>query len=102
MGANRRGTGSDLAKVDAYENTPSDYAELPELDDAFFEGATTDLDHAARRGRPPVGEQPKQAVSLRLDVATLERFKATGPGWRTRMNDALAEAAGRLPAPPRR
>ena len=29
-------SGSDLAKVDAYELGESDYAEIPELDDAWF------------------------------------------------------------------
>ncbi|WP_267897132.1 BrnA antitoxin family protein [Thalassococcus profundi] len=34
------------------------------------------------------------AVSLRLDPEIVARFKASGPGWQTRMNDALREAAG--------
>lgn len=44
------------------------------------------------RGRPK-SERPKVAVKLRLDVDVVERFKAGGPGWQTRMNDALAAAA---------
>jgi len=43
------------------------------------------------RGRPPV-EAPKQAVTLRLDPATLEKFKATGKDWRTTMARALDKA----------
>jgi uncharacterized protein (DUF4415 family) len=35
---------------------------------------------ARRRGRPVVGE-PKAAISLRLPVSVLDRWKATGPGW---------------------
>ena len=31
----------------------------------------------------------KALVSLRLDRDVLERFKADGPGWQTRINDAL-------------
>ena len=48
-----------------------------------------------KRGRP-VGSRSsnKQQVTLRLDRDTLERFKATGPGWQSRMNQALREAAG--------
>lgn len=44
-------------------------------------------------GRPKT-ENPKVAVSLRLDPEIVARFKASGPGWQTRMNDALREAAG--------
>lgn len=44
-----------------------------------------------RRGRPVVGE-PKTAVSLRLPNSILARWKATGPGWQTRMAKALDKA----------
>ena len=35
----------------------------------------------------------KQAISLRIDADVLERYRATGPGWQGRMNDALRKAA---------
>jgi len=41
-----------------------------------------------RRGRPPSG---KILVTLRLDPAVVAAFKATGPGWQARVNDALRE-----------
>lgn len=41
-----------------------------------------------RRGRPP-GSGTKAQVTLRLDVDVLEKFKASGDGWQTRINDAL-------------
>ena len=44
-------------------------------------------------GRPKV-ENPKIAVSLRLDQDVVARFKASGTGWQTRMNSALRDAAG--------
>ena len=47
---------------------------------------------ARKRGRPVDGE-PKAAISLRLPVSVLERWKATGPGWQTRMVDVLAKRA---------
>jgi uncharacterized protein (DUF4415 family) len=47
-----------------------------------------------RRGRPIVGE-PKTAVSLRIPNSTLARWKATGPGWQTRMAKALDKALPR-------
>jgi uncharacterized protein (DUF4415 family) len=41
------------------------------------------------RGRPKA-EQPKRSVTMRLDADVLDYFKATGPGWQTRINDLLA------------
>jgi uncharacterized protein (DUF4415 family) len=41
-----------------------------------------------RRGRP-LGSGSKTQVTLRLDVEVVEKFKASGDGWQTRMNDVL-------------
>lgn len=41
-----------------------------------------------RRGRP-LGSGTKAQVTLRLDVDVVEKFKASGDGWQTRINDAL-------------
>jgi uncharacterized protein (DUF4415 family) len=46
---------------------------------------------ARKRGRPVQGEH-KTAISLRLPDSVLARWKATGPGWQTRMAAALEEA----------
>jgi uncharacterized protein (DUF4415 family) len=35
----------------------------------------------------------KQLVSLRLSPAVVEYFKATGPGWQTRIDEALKKVA---------
>lgn len=43
-----------------------------------------------RRGRPPLA-QPKAHVNIRLDADVLQSFRRTGPGWQTRLNDALRE-----------
>lgn len=45
-------------------------------------------------GGRPRAENPKVAVSLRLDQDVVARFKASGPGWQTRINSALRDAAG--------
>ena len=42
------------------------------------------------RGRPK-SAQAKVAISLRLSPDTLARWKATGPGWQTRMANVLRE-----------
>jgi len=41
-----------------------------------------------RRGRP-LGSGTKTQVTLRLDVEVVEKFRASGDGWQTRINDAL-------------
>lgn len=43
------------------------------------------------RGRPAV-EAPKQVVSIRLDPDVIAKFKATGKGWQSRINDVLKKA----------
>jgi len=44
---------------------------------------------ARKGGRPVVGEA-KTAISLRVPVSVLEHWKASGPGWQTRMVERLA------------
>jgi uncharacterized protein (DUF4415 family) len=41
-----------------------------------------------RRGRP-LGSGSKTQVTLRLDVEVVEKFRASGDGWQTRINEAL-------------
>lgn len=68
--------------------------EAPELTDAWFESA--DLSEGGkviRRGRPK-SQNPKKAISLRVDADVLDRYKALGPGWQVRMNAALRKAIG--------
>ena len=43
-------------------------------------------------GRP--AGTTKDQVSLRIDRDVLERFRAGGPGWQSRMNAVLRAAAG--------
>lgn len=45
----------------------------------------------ARRGRPPK-ETTKKPVTIRLNPETIEKFKATGKGWQSRMSDILDAA----------
>lgn len=46
-----------------------------------------------RPGRP-VSENPKKQVTLRLDPDVIERFRATGKGWQSRINAELRKALG--------
>ena len=45
----------------------------------------------ARRGRPRL-DNPKRQVTLRLDGDVIDRFRETGPGWQSRINEALRTA----------
>lgn len=45
------------------------------------------------RGRPPLAN-PKKQVTLRLDAEVIERLRASGPGWQSRVNDALKKVVG--------
>lgn len=50
-------------------------------------------EHRRRQGeRGPQKSPTKKLVSLRLDQDVLERAKAGGPGWQTRINDILRDA----------
>lgn len=44
-------------------------------------------------GRPKL-KNPKQQVTLRLDKAVLEKFKSSGAGWQTRINEELRKVLG--------
>ncbi|MGO4337850.1 BrnA antitoxin family protein [Labrys sp. KB_33_2] len=46
-----------------------------------------------RRGqRGPQKAPTKALVSLRLDQDIIDRFKAEGPGWQSRINEALRKS----------
>ena len=76
---------------DAPEATDEQLAQSKPFSEAF--PALADAMRKNVGGRPRL-DNPKVAVSLRLDQEIVARFKASGPGWQTRMNDALREAAG--------
>ena len=50
-----------------------------------------------KRGRPPK-VSPKRAINIRLSAEVLEYFRATGPGWQTRVDAVLRKYAARRPA----
>jgi uncharacterized protein (DUF4415 family) len=87
--------GSDFAKIDAHIIQPHEYEELPELTDAMLEAADIyENGVLIRRGRGrPKLKNPKREVKLRVDSVVEQAYRATGKGWQTRMNAALAEYA---------
>ncbi|MHB9879822.1 BrnA antitoxin family protein [Pacificimonas sp. ICDLI1SI03] len=48
-------------------------------------------DQIIRPGRPR--GRTKERISLRVDKEVLAAYRATGPGWQTRMNADLRKAA---------
>ena len=46
--------------------------------------------HMRRRG--PQRAPTKEPISLRVDQDVLERWRATGPGWQSRINETLRRA----------
>lgn len=54
---------------------------------AHWDGATI----KRSRGRPAVAVK-RPTLNMRVDADVLEAFKATGPGWQTRINALLRDA----------
>jgi uncharacterized protein (DUF4415 family) len=86
--ASVRKLGSDLARVDAHVIQPSEYDELPELTEELMARA-----RVSKGGRPKL-PNTRKLISLRLPEEVINRWRATGPGWQTRM-------AKRLETPPK-
>jgi uncharacterized protein (DUF4415 family) len=74
---------SDLVRVDAHVVTPEEFEELPELTEEMLARAKIN------KGGRPVSPNPRKLISLRLPADVIERWKATGPGWQTRMAERL-------------
>jgi uncharacterized protein (DUF4415 family) len=71
---------------DSPRTTPDDWA------DAFTSHGAAEMRQklAERRTRGPGKKPARIAIQLRLPPDVLERWKATGPGWQTRMAERLA------------
>jgi uncharacterized protein (DUF4415 family) len=80
------------------ENRWVDADEAPSLDREWFERAEIREGERVIRPARAVGRprkaSPKEAVNIRLDPDVLAHFRASGPGWQSRINDALRKAAG--------
>ena len=83
--ASRRSLTSDLARVDAHVVKAEEYEDLPELNDDMLARAKVN------KGGRPISENPRKLISLRLPADLIEQWKATGPGWQTRMAERLSK-----------
>ncbi len=82
----RRVLGSNLKRVDSHVIQPHEYDEAPELTDEMLSRMVI-----KKRGRPAVAN-PRKLITLRLPADVIARWKATGPGWQTRMAERLAKS----------
>ena len=99
MPGNKRELGSSLARIDATtdEDIARQIADDPDTPPELTEADLTDAevydgDKFVRRVGRPKGSGTKELVTLRLDRAVLDHFRAGGPGWQTRINDTLRAA----------
>jgi uncharacterized protein (DUF4415 family) len=54
-----------------------------------FAEASPDLAASIRRGRGPNKSPTKKLVSLRLSGQVIDKYKAGGPGWQSRIDQDL-------------
>ncbi|WP_297325411.1 BrnA antitoxin family protein [Nitrosomonas sp.] len=89
MSANKpvsaRKLGSDLKRVDAHVIQTQEYEDLPELTDEMLIRAKVN-----KGGRPKLANTRK-LISLRLPEEVINKWRATGPGWQTRMAKHLED-----------
>ena len=74
---------------DAPEATDEQLANARPFTEAF-----PDLAARLRKnvGGRPRSESSKRPISIRLDQDVIAKFKSTGPGWQSRINEALRYA----------
>ncbi|MDE2994377.1 MAG: BrnA antitoxin family protein [Chloroflexota bacterium] len=75
------------ADPDAWELTKDDFAQMRPASEVHPE--------FVKRWRRTRGKQKaptKEHISIRLDADLAAHFRASGPGWQTRLNDTLRRA----------
>ena len=85
----------DLTDPDNPEWTDEDFARAlrPEDFPEWMFDAFPNTPRPVSRG--PQKSPTKRPISLRVDADILDSYRATGPGWQGRMNDALRKAMPR-------
>jgi len=71
--------------LDAHLVKAKEYEELPELTEEMLARAKVN------KGGRPVSTNPRKLISLRLPSDVIDRWKATGAGWQTRMAERLSK-----------
>lgn len=102
MTAKKRTKFSDAEEVRIQKRIASD-PDSPEQTDDQLAGATPfaqafpEIAQKMRKnvGGRPKSRSPKVPISIRLDQDVVAKFKATGPGWQSRINDVLRKSVAR-------
>ncbi|MDR0449191.1 MAG: BrnA antitoxin family protein [Rickettsiales bacterium] len=76
---------TDWGRVKKIKDKDIDFSDIPMAVPEMLKKAVR-----YSRGRP-VKENKKTALNLRIDPEIVVAFKSTGPGWQTRINDALRQ-----------
>lgn len=80
--------------TESKKDTVQDWIDSDEIPDLSTDEWAKVIDATpVRRGRP-ISCNPKKSTTIRLDADLLERLKADGKGWQTRVNDILRNAMG--------
>jgi uncharacterized protein (DUF4415 family) len=87
----RSGSSARVARAAANaRRTPRkiNYSDIPEASDDQLKGMR-------RVGRPPIGEEPRRLIAIRVDPSVLDSFRKEARrrhvGYQTLINDVLAE-----------
>ena len=75
---------------DSPELTDDDIGSAKPFAEAFPAIAETMRQNVGGR---PKSANPKKPISIRLDQDVSAKFKATGPGWQSRINEVLRKSA---------
>src|ERR1700730_5045939 len=95
MSENKRAIATDLKRLDGHVVQPGEYEDAPELtDEQLVEADVHEGGRLVRRGRP-LSPNRKVPVKFRIDPDVLAAYRASGPGWQTRMNNDLRKAVMR-------
>ena len=76
----------ELIEDDSPEWTAADFKQAKRLKDM-----PASFQRAIQRARGPQKSPVKIQTTIRFDPDVLKGLKATGPGWQTRVNDAMRE-----------
>ena len=80
-------TKEDWDAVDSPELTDEEIAGLRPMKEALPEVYAALQAEIGKRGPA----KTKEAISIRLDIDLVEKLRASGPGWQSRVNEALRE-----------
>jgi uncharacterized protein (DUF4415 family) len=75
------------------EWTKADFANATRFDGVKMSDLTPEMLARVKNTRGPQKALTKVAVSIRLSPEVISHFKAKGPGWQSRIDDALRKIA---------